>query len=280
VADRARPPGWIAALADALRLYRHYAVVSLRGQMHYRASVVAASFGVFAITAVEFAAVWALFDRFGQLRGWRLPEIAMYYGMSSISWAVCDSFSRGLSAFGQMIKAGGFDRLLMRPRSTVIQLLGQELTVRRVGRLAQGMVVLGYAAASGVIDWTPARAALLAAALVAGVCVFLGLLVLQATSAFWTVDSLEVWNAFTYGGNVMAQYPLSIYRGWFRALFLYAIPVGFALYYPGLAILGRADPLGAPPIVSWLAPLAGPVFLALCLQAWRLGVRHYQSTGS
>jgi ABC-type uncharacterized transport system permease subunit len=38
--------------------------------------------------------------------------------------------------------------------------------------------------------------------------------------------------------------------------------------------------LGAPPLVGLLAPLAGPVFLALCLQVWRIGVRHYRSTES
>jgi len=132
----------------------------------------------------------------------------------------------------------------------------------------------------GTIDWTPARAALLAAAIAGGTCVFLGLLVLQATSAFWTVEGLEVWNAFTYGGVTMGQYPLAIYRPWFRKLFTYAIPVGCINYFPGVAILGRADPLGAPAVVHWLAPLAGPVFLFGCLQLWRFGVRHYRSTGS
>jgi ABC-2 type transport system permease protein len=47
-----------------------------------------------------------------------------------------------------------------------------------------------------------------------------------------------------------------------------------------VAILGRADPLGAPAFVGWIAPLAGPVFLILSLQVWRIGVRHYRSTGS
>ncbi|HEX3762855.1 MAG TPA: ABC-2 family transporter protein, partial [Kofleriaceae bacterium] len=150
--------------------------------------------------------------------------------------------------------------------------------LRRIGRLAQGAVVLAYA--SSAIDWTPGRAALLVASIACGVCVVLGVLVLQATSAFWTIETLEVWNAFTYGGITMSQYPLAIYRAWFRALFTYVFPIGCVVYFPGVAILGRADPLGAPPIVGWIAPLAGPVFLAACLQVWRLGVRHYRSTGS
>jgi ABC-2 type transport system permease protein len=78
----------------------------------------------------------------------------------------------------------------------------------------------------------------------------------------------------------MSQYPLPIYRRWFRDLFTYAIPLGCVNYFPGIAILGRADPLGTPGFVGWIAPLAGPVFLIVCLQGWRIGVRHYRSTGS
>jgi ABC-2 type transport system permease protein len=267
-------------MRDAWRLYRRYAAASIRSQLQYRASFVMSALGVFLITASEFVAVWALFDRFGQVRGWTLPEIALFYGMISITWAICDAIGRGFDQFGTMIKEGTFDRLLLRPRSTVLQLLGQELTLRRVGRLAQGVLVLGYAATAGTIVWSVARVALLTASIACGVCAFLGVLVLQATSAFWTVDSLEVWSAFTYGGVTMSQYPLAIYRSWFRALFTFAIPIGCVNYLPGVVILGRADPLGTPPIAGWIAPLAGPVFLLLCLQVWRLGVRHYRSTGS
>lgn len=267
-------------LGDALRLYRRLIAASLRGQMQYRAAVAMSTLGALLITTSEFVALWALFDRFGQVAGWRLPEVALFYGMISVTYALCDAMSRGFDQFAQTVKSGDFDRLLLRPRSTVLQLLGHELTVRRAGRLVQGVVVLGYAFHAGHIAWTPGRVALLAMSIVCGICVFLGILVLQATSAFWTVESLEVWNAFTYGGVTMSQYPQAIYRDWFRALFTYVFPVGCVVYLPGLVILGREDALGAPPLVGWLAPLAGPVFLALCLQVWRIGVRHYRSTGS
>jgi ABC-2 type transport system permease protein len=264
----------------ALALYRRYARISIRGQLQYRASFVMSAIGVFLVTASEFLAVWALFDRFGQIRGWTLPEVALFYGMISITWAVCDAIGRGFESFGALVKDGGFDRLLLRPRSLVLQLLGQELTLRRVGRLIQGACVLGYAATAGTIDWTAGRVALLVAATAGGVCVFLGVVVLQATSAFWTVEGIEVWYAFTYGGVTMSQYPLAIYRSWFRAVFTFVIPIGCVMYFPGVAILGKLDPLGAPPILGWLAPVAGPIFLTVCLAVWRIGVRHYRSTGS
>jgi viologen exporter family transport system permease protein len=267
-------------LGDAIRLYGRYAAASVKSQLQYRASAVMTALGVFLITTSEFIAVWALFDRFGHVRGWTLPEVALFYGVISITWALCDAISRGFDNFAQIVKSGEFDRVLLRPRSTVLQLLGQELTLRRFGRLVQGIAVLGYAFAAGTIAWTIGRAVLLVVAIACGICVFLGILVLQATSAFWTVESLEVWSSVTYGGLTAGQYPLAIYRSWLRDLFIFVFPIGCATYFPGVAILGRADPLGTPPIVGWLAPLAGPVFLAACLQVWRIGVRHYRSTGS
>jgi ABC-2 type transport system permease protein len=51
-------------------------------------------------------------------------------------------------------------------------------------------------------------------------------------------------------------------------------------YLPAVAILGRPDPLQTPLLLQWLAPLAGVVFLLLALRVWRVGVRHYRSTGS
>lgn len=263
-----------------LRLYLRYAAVSIRSQLQYRASVVMQSIGIFLVTSVEFLGVWVLFDRFGQVRGWQLPEVAFFYGTISIAWALCDALGRGFELVAPMLKAGDFDRLLLRPRSVALQVLGQELTLRRVGRLVQGALVLGYAIATLDVAWSIPRVLLLVAGIAGAICTFLGLLVLQATSAFWTTESLEVWNAFTYGGVTMGQYPLSIYRSWLRGFFLYVIPLGCSTYLPNVAILGHPDPLGTPELLQWLAPLAGPLFLAASLAVWRIGIRHYRSTGS
>jgi viologen exporter family transport system permease protein len=263
-------------MASTFRLYRRYVATSVKSQLEYPASFVMNAIGMFLLTGIEFLGIWALFDRFGSVGGWTLPEIALFYGQISITWALCDALTRGFDTFGAMVKAGDFDRILLRPRSPVLQLLGQELTLRRVGRLFQGVIVLGYAIVALDVSWSAARIALFAVSILGGMCVFMGLEVLQATSAFWTTETLEVWNAFTYGGVTMAQYPLAIYRSWMRDLFTFGIPLGLACYVPGLAILDRDVATWA----AWTAPLAGPVFLLASFGAWRIGVRHYTSTGS
>jgi ABC-2 type transport system permease protein len=264
----------------AARLYLRYAAVSIRGQMEYRASFLMQSAGQFAVTGIEFLGIWALFDRFGAIKGWGLYEVALFYGLISVTFAISDAVTRGLDVFGATVKAGDFDRLLVRPRSPILQLLGHELTLRRLGRLMQGVTVLAIASSGLDLTWSPDRLLLLGLAIACGVCLFVGLMLLQATSTFWTIESLEVWNAFTYGGVTMSQYPVSIYRPWFRQFFTVVIPLACISYYPGVAILGRPDPLGMPPVTGWVGPLVGPLFLLGCIGVWRFGVRHYQSTGS
>jgi len=157
----------------------------------------------------------------------------------------------------------------------------QELTLFRVGKLAQGLIVLVWASGALHLEWTAARIALAAWAVAGGACLFVGLWVLQATLAFWTTESLEIMNAFTYGGCETGQYPMDIYRPWFRRFFTFVVPLACVSYLPVLAVLGRVESAtGCPEWFGWAAPLIGVAFLPVCLQAWRLGVRHYRSTGS
>ena len=266
-------------MRDAVRLYFRYMGVSLRGQMQYRASFIMQALSQFLVTGLDFVGLWALFARFGSLRGWTLPEVALLYGVVGTAWGLTDGVARGFDMFHVMVKDGGFDRLLLRPRNTALQLAGQELVMRRIGRLGQALAVLIWACWR-LQAWHPAQLALLLAAVGGAVCLFYGILVVQATTAFWTTESLEVFNTVTYGGVETGSYPMSIYRRWFRGFFTAVVPLACVVYYPGLMILGRAGALGPLAPLCWLAPLTGPLFLLLAFRAWQLGVRHYCSTGS
>ncbi len=263
-----------------LQLYRRYLGISIKSQMQYRASFVMQTFGHLIITATEFLGMVVLFDRFGRLGEWQLEEVALFYGLINISFAFADAFSRGFDLLGNQIKSGDFDRILLRPRSAALQIAGQELTLRRIGHLVQGLAVFFWAATALDLTWTIGKGLLMLTAVFGGAALFSGLVVLQATLAFWTTESLEIMNTVTYGGVETAQYPLTIYGDWFRRFFTFVVPLAFANYYPVLAILDKPGPWGPLSIAMWLSPIVGLIFLILCLRIWHFGVRHYTSTGS
>ncbi len=264
-----------------LSLYGRFVSQSIRATLQYRLSFVLMAFGYFITSGVEALGVWALFDRFGMLGQWSLAEVALLYGMVNVAFPISEALARGFDVFGQeFVKTGNFDRVLLRPRSTVLQLAGHEFQIHRIGRLLQGLIVLGIALWLLPIDWTWWRLALLVFTILSGVVFFYALFIFQAALSFWTVESLEIMNTLTYGGVEMAQYPLAIYQPGFRRFFTFVVPLGCISYFPAVAILGIDDPLGSERWMQLAAPLAGYLFFAVSLIAWRFGIRHYTSTGS
>ena len=266
---------------NALRLWGRYAAVSVLGQMQYPGSFLILAAAQFANTVIGFVGVWILFARFGHIGGWSLGQIALFYGSITIAFAIADALSRGFDVFGpEFVKTGNFDRLLLRPRAASLQLAGHELRLASLGRLAQGALVLAIGLRLTPAAWSPGAATLLAWSILGGAAIFYGLLIAQATLAFWTVESLEVANIVTYGGVEAGQYPLDIYARWFRNLLMFVVPIGCVGYLPLTLILGKPNVFGAPAWAAVASPLVGWAFLGASLLVWGLGVRRYTSTGS
>jgi ABC-2 type transport system permease protein len=267
-------------MLNTLGLYTKLISISFKSQLQYRASFIMFVMGNFLVTLVEFLAIAALFSRFGSLQGWRLPEVAMFYGLISVSYALSEAFGRGFDMFALQVINGEFDRVLLRPRSTGFQVLAHDFLLHRSGRMFQGLAVLIWASINIGVAWNVAKIALLIFAVGGGVAVFTGLFIMQATMCFWSTQSLEVMNSFTYGGVEATQWPLPIFKRWFASLFIFVIPLACVNYFPVLAILGRQDALKFPLWFHWASPAAGFLFLRLALLVWEFGVRHYRSTGS
>jgi ABC-2 type transport system permease protein len=263
-----------------LGLYRRLAAAQVHAQLQYRASFALQVAGAFALTFVDFLAILLLFHRFPALAGWSLGEIAFLYGVGGISFALADMVIGGFDRLSLSIQTGEFDRVLTRPVGSFLQTLAADIQLRRLGRTAQAAAALGLALTLVEIDWSPLKLLVLAGAILSGIVIFASIFVIGAALTFWTVQTSEVTNVFTYGGSELVSYPLPIYADWLRRFFTFIVPLGFITYLPALYILGKPDPLGLPGALRFLSlPVAGLFFLA-ARAAWAAGVRHYQGTGS
>jgi ABC-2 type transport system permease protein len=72
----------------SLALYLRYLDISFRSQMQYPASFFIQAAAHFLVTGSEFLALVALFGRFGQIRGWTLAEMGLFYGIVAIAFAL------------------------------------------------------------------------------------------------------------------------------------------------------------------------------------------------
>jgi ABC-type uncharacterized transport system, permease component len=224
-----------------------------------------------------FAGIYMLFDRFGSINGWGVYEVFLCFAVIGAGFAISTCMARGFDSFSGLIRNAGFDRVLVRPRGTIIQVLGSQFDIKRIGHLIQAAIVMVIAIQGADIEWNAARIFTLINMIVGGTCIFTGVYMLQATLAFWTVEVLEVANILTHGVKEYASYPLSIFPKWINRFFTFIIPFSCVNYLPLQYILGRAGKCEA---FYMLLPLVGVLFIIPCTFLWKFGVRHYRSTGS
>ena len=267
-------------LQQELRVALRIAGIRLRGQMAYAGSFWMQIIANFVIHLAEILALFAMFYRFDDMGGWTLGEVAFLHGISMLAFGIGDTIAVGLDSVPTQIRHGEFDSVLIRPLSSWIQSIVSEVSLRHAGQVIQGVLILGIAFSMVDIPWTPGRAIFLVVAIGSGVALYIALFTLVAILSFWTVNSIEAVNAFTYGGSDLAQFPLHIFDRWMRNLFLFVIPVAFTAYYPALYILGKPDPLGMPGWFRFIGPVIIGIFCLLVSWAWQQGIRHYRSTGS
>lgn len=269
-------------MRHALSLYWRLIGVQIRSQMAYRVSFITEALGVAVITLLEYASLAMVFTRFDNLGGWTLGQVAFLYGLSEFAFGIMDLIFSGFDPdnFGMRIRRGAFDQLLLRPVNITLQVIGSEFVLRRLGKILIGFLIFLSALQLNPVAWTTPKAILTIMAVFSQVCFFGGLFIVGSTITFWTIESIEVINIFTYGGSYLIAHPLHIFPDALRRFFTFIIPAAFLNYYPAMYILEISDPTGMPSWVAFLAPLAGLFLLTAALAFWRFGINHYQSTGT
>jgi ABC-2 type transport system permease protein len=231
----------------------------------------------FLASITDFVGIWAIVNRFFVIGGWTFPEVAVLYGIIHMGFGIAEGIARGFDTFGRSIFSGEFDRILLRPVGTVLQMSVRIIHVLKIGRFLQGFVVFFWGFTTLGLPLISFKMALVALSVLGVVCLFYGLFVMKAALAFWTTETLRATDVTTYGGREVGQFPMHIFPTAFRLFFTAVIPVACVAYIPAAAVVGKSS------IPLWLAvgaPMCGGVFLYGACRLWYLGVRRYCTVGN
>ncbi|NGO87731.1 ABC transporter permease [Streptomyces sp. 196(2019)] len=280
-----RDPGGFAyedrpRLLEGLRAYGLIVAMWVRSTMAYRASFVMTTLGNLAATAFDFVTIVLMFTHVDALGGYTLSEIALLYGVSATAFGLADLLLGSMERLGRRVRDGTLDTLLVRPVPVLAQVAADRFALRRIGRITQGLAVLGYALLTLDIAWTPLKAVMLPAMVISGAAVFGAVFVAGAAFQFVAQDASQVQSAFTYGGATLLQYPPTIFAKDLVRGVTFVVPLAFVSWLPALYVLDRDYPLDLPPWVAFLTPVVAVGCLGLAGLVWRAGLRSYRSTGS
>lgn len=256
-------------------LYLKFFAMHLKSQMQYKTSFFLATLGQFLVSFTAFLGIYFMFSRFSAIEGFAYEQALLCFAVVLMAFSMAEMLGRGFDVFPRMISNGEFDRALVRPRNIIFQVLASKMEFTRIGRLVQAIVVFCYAIPNSGITWTGDKIFTLCLMLVCGSLIFFALFIVYAAFSFFTIEGLEFMNIFTDGGREFGRYPFSVYGKTILRFLTFVIPLALFQYYPLLYLLDRERR-----IFFMFTPLLGLLFLLPSFTFFRIGLRHYKSTGS
>jgi ABC-2 type transport system permease protein len=257
-------------------LFGEYFSQYVKMRMAYRGDFIVSTATSLAATIFGLCFVLVLFNKAPSLAGWTKPEEIFLYGFSLLPAGIFNIVSLNMYDFGNnYIIEGKFDRVMLRPVSTLFQVLFEQFRLESMQEIATGLFCIVWASRDLHLHWTAGRLLLLTFwGLCAGV-IYISVFLLLTTISFWFEDRVgvhpPVWNMINFG-----RYPLTIYSGAVQFFLCWIVPFGLASFYPSVRFLGRR----ATPEYLAFVPVVALAFFILSVSMWNFGTRHYSSTGS
>jgi len=267
---------FLAELRRYASLFFEYFTQYAKVRIGYRGDFFISLATSFAATVFSLAFVVILLTKATQLAGWNLYEVIFLWGFTQIPYGIFNIISLNLYDFGNnFIIEGKFDRILLRPISSLFQVLFETFRIESVQEIVTGTFCMAWATHELGIRWTLAKFAMLFFFGICAAVIYISVFLILSTFSFWFEDRIgvhpPVWNIIAFG-----RYPLSIYSGAVQFFLCWIIPFGLASFYPSVRMLGRT----VTPEYAPLVPVVAVAFLTIAISLWNFGTRHYSSTGS
>ena len=258
-----------------LRLFGVQLRASVQVTMQYRAEFL---FGMLITCFYVFWNVVPMFVLWSQrstIAGWSLEEAALVTAWFTFLRAILDgAVQPSLQAVVEHIRKGTLDFVLLKPADAQFLVSTARFEVFNF---------VDAAAAVALAVWALHRlhrvpsAAQIATALgltVAASAILYALAILVISAAFYVVRLDNLIYLFNSVFDA-ARWPASVFRGVWRVLFTFIVPLALMTTYPALALLGRLA------LHTAVAALGGALAFVLVARAvWKRSIGHYRSASS
>jgi ABC-2 type transport system permease protein len=259
-----------------LRLFALQFRVSAASGMAYRANFLIQGAMSVAWTVLNLVPLIVVFAQRDEIaKGWDRPSalIVMAY-FTGVHAVIEGTISPSMQDLVEKIRSGAFDYVLLKPIDAQAMVSASRYEPWRVFDLLAAIAVAVYALAQRAEPPAAADVALGIVLFGAGVLATYALWMVCAATSFW-VGRLD--NLMFLLGSIfdVARWPVQVFRGAWRFVFTFVIPVAVMTTFPAMALLGR---LGAAEMLA----TAGGALLLLVLSRviWRTAIRSYTSASS
>lgn len=228
----------------------------------------------------EFIGMLSLFSKFGTLSDWSVTETFLLYGIVNFSFSFSEVFFRGFeSNIQDLIRGGQYDRYLLRPYSTLLQISAFNFQPVRFGRLLLATAVLLIGAFWNISSTNMSMILLyLPIVVLCGCFLYSGIYILVGSLTFIFNQYIEFTSIFVQGSVSLMQYPKNVFPRFIQTFFTYILPVSLISFYPVSLILGKYN--NEKMYFYLFSPSIGILFFVMSYFVFKMLERKYSSSGN
>ena len=265
-------------MIDSLLLVLHYLKITFKEAVQFRANFISGVIGLGLSSLFQLVAAIVVIDHFGDAAGWDTGQVAFMFGLWRIQYGLMLALAGPTWSIEFLIQQGHFDRLLVRPRSVLLQLPGLRFSVSAVGQIMTGVAMAVFGAFESPIEWNAWIVPWLVVITISGTAIQIALWVIIGSFSFYHVRISSAIRQIDRTSWQINLFPLSVYAVALQATLTFVIPWGFMVFYPAHLAFGRETDF-AGSVLVYLAPLAALATGVVAAGFWRRGLAHYQGAG-
>lgn len=252
-------------------LYLKFLAMHIKVQLQNRKSFIIMTIGQALMAFTGVFVVLVIMDPQQVVMGFNRHEVLVGAAVVMVSFSLAECFGRGFDTFPVLLSNGQFDRFMLRPQNIIYQIFTSTMDFTRLGRVFVALIVLFTSLQQVKISsyW------LLISMIVSGMIVFVCLFIIYGALCFFTTESLEFMNILTDGAREFGKVPFSFYGKRILNFLTFVVPLACFQYYPMLELLGKEG----SSIYAYY-PLFALAFILPSYGIWKVGIKHYRSTGS
>ncbi len=268
-------------MKDLISLFFAYSRSSLKARLSYKLDAFVASLAVFIREATGIIVIYLTLLKFDTINGWNIYEMLFLFSLLFITYGILIVFFMALRDFGDWIKHGDFDRVMLRPRGLLVQLLsGAADWLAAMGHGTLGILLFILSANKVGIEWNIQTIFYYICTIIGGVLIQGALFLFFSSICFYVVESNSLREIFYWNVRKFAGYPISIFNKFIQTILIFVIPFAFVNYFPAQFLLRKEDMSAYPEVFMYIAPLVGLVMYIISYGFWRFSLRFYKSTGN
>lgn len=227
----------------------------------------------FALQLTFIGVIYSHTDRIGDWTKW---QVVFLMGTSTFIQQLFSAFLlTNLVQLSELIRKGTLDFMLMLPVNTRFLISFRQVDLGGFVNAGVACAVMIYAGLQ--LNLSPSVAQVLGFLLLvlAGLLIHYSLLLMLASSSFWTVRAQGiVWGYYNLFN--IARLPDAVFRGTFKAFFTFVLPMLLVANVPTKLVTEKLE----SPVEMLLLVGMSVVLFVISEVVWRWSVRHYTSASS